>query len=812
MKRSHGYGQTSGHNGANREVWNLDGDAHAWQMREAGGSAWLPARVPGNVALDLIAGGELPPWQHDANFRAFAEAAGKTWIYRLEFTLDELGRDPPIERTWRLVFQGIDTFGDIFLDGERLGTVRNLFRQHHIDLPTGFNPQAVHVVEVQIKPVLAEARAWAERMGVDLATLPKAFDLHERLAARKMQMVFGWDNTPHLLTGGIHGPVFLEAISGPVIEQLSWTVEEIDLDRKMASLCVIAETSGAEGNTYPLTLEIQGQCGDHTYSCFVPVDGTRMECRIPIEGAQFWWPNGMGPASLYETTVKLVGNGRLLDQQNLLIGLRTLELDTSEQAEIEVDYDIPSLHHEVMDGGMLGSWGRIPKPPRRVRPRNFRLLVNGEPVFARGANWQTPDVFPAAVSPEKRTFLLDAAAAAHMNMIRVWGGNAPEPEAFYEEAARRGLLIWQDFYFACGKYPEAEEFLEEVRAEVEELVRRLSRHTAIALWCGDNESDMIDVNRGDDPRANPINKGIIPQALQQYDIQNRPYHPSSPSGGPYPRSDWAGDRRDWGAWYPETHYMHIRQDEARFMSEGGCYAMPALPTFEKYISPENRWPMDNGILRLHTGDLDFTVRRFDRLNADLWNNFQPLRNYQEAVAVSQFAQAWGYKALIEHHRLRRTVCGGLLLWKLNDAWPALDAGLLDYDLQPRLSLDFVREAFRPVAVLTEQNDEHPDQLHVAVVNDTRQPAQGSLRLATLTQSASGAFDLQWNPEAIDVSVEPNSVLHLAPAANPGEGNLLLFELSLGNPSNPQRTLAGSHPATAWAWWRSLPDPSWPPTG
>ena len=802
--------RTSRHNGANRQRWSLDSDACRWQLQETGGSAWLPARVPGNVALDLIAAGELPPWAHDANFRAFEEAAEKAWIYRLEFSLDDPDREPRQRRTWRLVFEGIDTFADIFLDREWMGTVRNMFRQHHIDLPEDFDPKGDHVLEVHIKPVLAEAKAWAEQTGVDLATLPKAFDLHERLAARKMQMVFGWDNTPHLITGGIHGRVSIEAISGPVIDQVSWAVEEMDLNHRSARLRLIAGISGTERSDTLLNLEIQGQCGNHSFFQRFPVTAPGMECRFPIEEAQFWWPNGMGPASLYETSVRLVENSRLLDQQDLLIGLRTLELDTSEQEAIEVDYDLPSRHQEVMDGGMLGSWGRIPKSPRMVRPRNFRLVVNGEPVFARGANWQTPDVFPAAVSPEKRRHLLDAAAAAHMNMIRIWGGSAPEPDAFYDEAAQRGLLVWQDFYFACGKYPEVKAFLDEVRAEVEELVRRLSRHTAIALWCGDNESDMIDVNRGDDPRTNPINKGIIPLALQRHDIQDRPYHPSSPSGGPYPRSDWAGDRRDWGTWYPEKNYIHIRQDEARFMSEGGCYALPALATFEKYITPENRWPMNNGILRLHTGDLDFSERRFDRLNADLWKHFQAPGNYREAVAVSQFAQAWGYKALIEHHRMRKEKCGGLLLWKLNDAWPALDGGLLDYDLQERLALDFVREAFRPVAVVTEQNYDHPDHLNVAVVNDTREPERGSLRMAILSQSSSGVFDIQWNPETSEVSVEPNSIHHLPPIPNPGKGEMLLFELSMTNNSDPHRTLACSHPATAWAWWQSLPSPAWLP--
>lgn len=797
------------YHGDNRQTSILSGyDGGNWRFRRSDSSNWFPAIVPGNVALDLIAHNNLPPWQKDSEFRKFGQVAEKTWIYQLEFIIK--AQENPIypDQQWCLVFEGVDTFADIFLDGELLGQTRNMFRHHRFYLPEAFNPLTTHTIEIHIKPVLAEARKWARRMGVDLEKLPKAFDIHERIIARKMQMVFGWDNTPHLITGGIYGNVYLESVRNPVIKQVGWSVEAIDLKRKTAILKVLIQTTGLQDSANPAKIEIEGGCGHQSLSGILPLTEKTVEYRIPVHEAQFWWPNGMGPANLYETSIKLVAEGKVLDCRDILIGLRTIELDTSQQEIITVDYDLPSLHDEVMDGGMLGAWGRIQKPSRKIKPHNFQLRVNGKPVFIRGANWQTPDVFPAAVSAYKRHHLLQAAALANMNMIRIWGGNASEPDEFYDEAARLGLLVWQDFHFACAKYPEAPEFLEEIRLEVEEIVGRLSRHTSIAIWCGDNESDMIDVNRGDEPSQNPINKRIIPHALKQGDLQRRPYHPSSPSGGPYPRSDWEGDRRDWGAWYPLDNYIHIRQDEARFMSEGGCYAMPGISTFENYISEKNRWPLDNEAVRLHTGDLDFAVRRFDRLNFEMWKHFQAPANYKEAVTISQFAQAWGYKTLIEHHRMRKGDCGGLLLWKLNDAWPALDAGLIDYELCPRLALDFVREAYKPVAVVSGQDLHNPEQLNVALVNDTLEPVQGVLRTASISKSSEGIYLTEWKTESNPVEVEANSIVRLDNEANPESGNLLLFELLLHRGQTHHRAIACSCTRTAWSWWQSLPEAFW----
>jgi beta-mannosidase len=792
----------------NRRSWRLSGTG--WFLGRSGTTKTYPSVVPGNVALDLIAAGELPPWQNDANFRAFRVTSEESWTYRLTFALASDDRPIGQDSQYRFVFEGIDTFAEIHLDGIPLGSTRSMFRRHFFTLPLNFDATIEHTLTVRIDPVLQAARQWADTMGVDLKAVPIAFEVYERLAARKMQMAFGWDNSPDLLTGGIHGHVHVEAIRGPAIENLAWSVESIDVEQKLARLYITVAVAHRGSPIEQLSLKIEGRSESHCFSNITAFDGLECNCRFEIHDAHLWWPNGMGEPHLYKTDVTLLLGESEVDRQRLLIGLRTIVLDTSPQEEIEVDYDIPARNEEAMDGGMLGSWARLPKPLHMVKPRHFRIRINGEPVFVRGANWQTPDIFPAAVTDEKRRSLLSAAAEANMNMVRIWGGSAAEPDSFYNEAARLGLMVWQDFFFACGKYPESDEFLAEVTTEVTDIIARLRNHTAIVIWCGDNESDMIDVNRGLNPRGNPINKRLIPDALQKGDLQARPYHPSSPSGGPYPRSDWEGDRRDWGPWYPDNNYHHIREDEARFMSEGGCYALPSLSTFEKYLQPVNRWPLDAEIVRLHTGDLDFSARRFDQINARCWAQISPPSNYQAAVMISQFAQAWAYKTLIEHHRKRRSVCGGLLLWKLNDAWPAIDSGLLDYDLQPRLAFAFVKEAMKSVALVTEQDAADAGKLNVSIVNDTQTPVQGMIVANYLLPEPGGVFEPANSQKLIPVSVPANSSLGLPTLHQPDPDGVWVLVFSGADTHHTQFAAATRSVKAAYRWWVSFPAHIWPP--
>jgi len=320
-------------------------------------------------------------------------------------------------------------------------------------------------------------------------------------------------------------------------------------------------------------------------------------------------------------------------------------------------------------------------------------------------------------------------------MIRLWGGGVIERDEFYEQCSERGLMVWQDFYYACAIYPKAEAFLKEVRVEARDMIRRLRNHTCLACWCGDNESDMMNHDAGHDVAQDAINKKALPEALRDLDPQKRYYHPSSPSGDDYPRSPWSGDKRNWGGWVPDQNYRFIREEEARFISECGTYALPARETVDQFLPSALQWPFENYTWELHNGSVDRQRRNYFQRMESYWRFFDRPRDLDDAIAISQFGHAWGLKTLIEHCRRRKLPpspsgayeCGGIMLWKLDDAWPCADGGLLDYYLRPRAALDWVRRAFQPLAISMRHDTANPGaDIEVWIVNDLPRAVAGRM--------------------------------------------------------------------------------------
>jgi len=656
----------------------------------------VPAIVPGGILNDLLKAGRIEDPFRDVNFRSMRWTEEKAFHYRATIPR-RVFRGFESDAQSELVFDCLDTFARVTVNGRVVADTMNMFRRHRITLEPGdlTDRDGLEIV-VTIKPVIKAAQQWMEKTGTQTKSLLKAFNVDERPAIRKSQMVFGWDNCPYLVAGGIARDVRLIRRKGTSLGEWSWQVTAIDLVQKTATV----EFSGRVDGLASGRIQIEGTCENVRFDgqANLAADGT-WRCVCAVKGAKFWWPNGMGSPSLYGVRMALLQGETMVDHEPGVIALRTVEVRRTPTQTMVVDYTLPRKPRAEMDGGLLPSWTRLPLPePEVVEVEPFHFFVNGTQVFVRGANMQTPDVVPGRIPDATYDQLTSQAQQANMNMLRLWGGGMIEAESFYSFCAQKGLMVWQDFYFACAQFPRTEAFLSEVKLEAEDMIKRLRNCPAIVCWCGDNESDMIDLGADLNPTENPINKGIIPDALSVWDAQQRYYHVSSPSGGGYPRSEWGGDRRNWGPWYPDGNYEHIRLDRGRFLSEGGAYAFPCAETMNEYFSTENQWPLDREELRLHTGDLDFSVRRFDRVNTHCWSFFEQPTNPQEAIEISQFAQALGMRRLAEHYRWRFPEAGGVLLWKLNDAWPAVDAGLIDYRLRPRSAMNEVGNAFAPVSV------------------------------------------------------------------------------------------------------------------
>jgi beta-mannosidase len=368
----------------------------------------------------------------------------------------------------------------------------------------------------------------------------------------------------------------------------------------------------------------------------------------------------------------------------------------------------------------------------------FRLVLNGVPIFAKGANWVPADSFVGAVPGSKYTHLLERSVAANMNMIRVWGGGIYEPGVFYDECDRLGLLVWQDFMFACGPYPEDDPaFVENVHCEVEEQIMRLRHHACLALWCGNNENQAIhwfnDVAEG---RPTTLEGAkfydeVIPAALAALDPAT-PYWPGSPLGGPTPNSMRAGDVHNWTVWHgiplvpdadpvgdyestPEgVAFSRFAEDKARFVSEFGLQGAPDEGTLARWMAPE-----DIGL-----GRDGFLERIKDLADKASWM-MSPVtglpRDIGEFVDFSQLAQAEGLAFGIEHYRRRKPHCSGALVWQLNDCWPCVSWSLIDYDGVAKPSFYSVARAFAPVMASFKLDG---DTAELWIVNDTLEPVCG----------------------------------------------------------------------------------------
>jgi len=702
----------------------------------------IPARVPGCVLDDLERAGLAPDPFYGENFRACAWAGEWTFWYRTEFCLAELGLAGKACERVSLQFDGIDTYGEIFLNGRSIGRVANQFRRHLLEVESHLRVEGKNELIVRIDPVKAGFRQWCGEVKPDAAGVTALFD-DDRPWIRKAQMTFGWDNCPYLVAGGITLPIWLEVASGPALSEIGWAVSQVDVEARTAVLVLRGEVCHA-GNGG--TIQVVGRCGDHVFQAghSLSQEGP-WEVSIAIEQARLWWPNGHGQPALYEVEIVFRQESGGEDRSALRIGLRKIEVITEPVRRQIVDYRIGRRDpgkKATMDGGNVGPWERQPlDEPVEVEIRPFGFEVNGRRIFVKGLDWQAPDVLVGRITDEKLRRIVDAARDAHCNMLRAWGGGAVEREAFYERCDEAGILLWQDFFFACAIYPRDPRFLAETQIEAADIVRRLRCHTCVAAWCGDNESDMIEHDLGRDPALNPINKRILLDAVRAHDPQQRYYHPSSPSGGPYPRSDFGGDKRNWGSRFPHRNYWHIRQEEARFISESGSKALPSLATIRRSIPEGRQWPMDNLTWKLHAGDLDLRVRGDYRNEGPCTAFFKTPGNLEEAVIVSQFAQAWGMKLLIEQCRRRKGECGGILIWKTADQWPAYDHGVFDYFGHPRIYAAWIKEAFRPVApsITQDRGDPAGANLELWLSNDHPHAVAGELRFAALQIAPDGSI-------------------------------------------------------------------------
>jgi beta-mannosidase len=670
----------------------------AWQFRQAGSEEWMAARVPGGVHTDLLAAGRIPdPFVAD-NEKRVQWVAESDWEYRRSFTCaPELLAEGHVF----LVCDGLDTLATVTLNGQELGRTENMFRQYRWDVKALLRaPGAANELHITFRSPL---RVMAEKQA--LRPLPgPSHAIPGGPYLRKAPCQFGWDWGPQLLPIGIWKDIRLEGYTSARLEDVHLRQGHAgnEVSVPLGGCALEARVRVERWGEAPLAARLRvsapdGQVMEQT----VPVAaGGEATLRLPVGRPQLWWPAGYGEQPLYQVEVSLhegdsPGAGAL-DLRTYRMGLRTIELRQEED-----------------------EWGR-----------SFAFVVNGVPIFAKGSNWIPADSFPTRITDEQLERLIRSAAETHQNMLRVWGGGFYEEERFYDLCDRYGILVWQDFIFACNMYPlNDDQFLENVRQEVIQNVRRLRHRASLALWCGNNEIEWLwdrwGWHRPEFEDMEVAYDAFFHHTLPAWCAAEDPDHaywPSSPSSNvPFvdPNGQAQGDAHYWDVWHGRQPFTAYRDQYPRFMSEFGFQALPPLATISTYAD-EADWNMTSYIMEHHQKNASGN----GLMVAQMTDTFRLPKDFPALVYLSLVLQAEGIRYGVEHWRRHMGRVAGTLYWQLNDCWPVASWSSLDYFGRWKALHYATRRFYAPLMLSTE---DRPPQQIVHVTSDLRQPWEGTLR-------------------------------------------------------------------------------------
>ena len=653
-------------------------------LTPGGDADWLPAVLPGGVHESLLAAGRIAHPYFGDHEQSVRWVEDQLWWYRASFPGD-IGPD---ERAV-LVLEGLDTVAEVRLNGHLIGTHKNQHRPFECDVTDRLQP--VNELLLKISPPLdglltqeegdaAAARSIAAteavRPGVEPLPREQLILSAQRGRLRKASLSWGWDFAPRVASVGLTGGASLRRTKVAEVVAVGFTT--VSLQPDSATVSVRVEINCFAGT--PEEVRIRLTAPDGSVASSSAAGAAVVEQQLVVRDPQLWWTHDLGGQPLYDLTVELVRDGSVVDVQSRRVGIRTIELDRSPDA---------------LGGG-----------------RFFRFILNGVPLFARGANWVPASMMVGSIPAQKYRSLVQLARDAEMTMIRMWGGGIYEPAAWFDACDELGVLVWQDFMFAGAEYVTLPELVAEVELEAAYQVRRLGHHASLALWCGENEVAAIRQLGGLSIEPGEwgwrIFNELLPAAVSEH----------APGAHYWPGSPWAettdeiingvtdGDRHAWEVWHglaigadgpsefanrgEAVHFHRYGYDTGKFISEFGIHASPEVSTLERWTSP---------------GSLALRSPAFDQRNKDTpkdkgWALMEhetgaPV-DLQSYVDFSMACQAEGLKYGIEHYRRRQPHCSGTLVWQLNDAWPGFSWSVIDYDLVPKAAYWFLQRVYRPV--------------------------------------------------------------------------------------------------------------------
>ncbi len=654
----------------------------------------IDADVPGNFELDLMREGIIADLFMGKNVLAARNLENLHLWYATEFDVTDS------DGKWFFGFEGIDTFSEIYLNGEKIAYTDNMLISHEIEaagLCDGKNELVVHIL-----PTVIQARK--NIMGAS-SYVYQAYNA-DSLCIRKAPYMFGWDIMPRIVSGGIWRSVSLYRKNENRIEDIY--LSTVKADEQYASLYFYYRTAISQDFSDGYYIKIRGVCKERVFEQKIQLWHTEGACNLTVENPYLWWPKGMGAPELYTVQVELCRDGEICDSETLNFGIRTVNLEMT----------------DFIDDDGNGE---------------FCFYVNGQKMFVRGTNWVPLDAFPSR-SKSRLNTALELLDATNCNMVRCWGGNAYEDHDFFDFCDSHGIAVWQDFAMGCAAYPQNEDFARSIKAEAESIVCKLRNHTSIFLWAGDNEGDeaiQYWTAISQNPNNNILTRKVLPEVIRSNDFL-RVYLPSSPycSARAYKEEKPIPEKHLWG---PRRYFKDKYYSEAvcRFVSETGYHGCPHPDSIKQFISSDKLWPWsDNDEWLTHATCMQPYVGapysyRIELMANQVCDLFGEKKGALEDFwMASQITQAEAVKYFIEKFRLSKwEKHTGIIWWNLLDGWPQFSDAVVDYYYRKKIGYEVIVNSQHPVALMFREPEN--GILKLAATNDSLEDVSLTYRVYNL---------------------------------------------------------------------------------
>ncbi len=714
-----------------RQVVQLDSGWEFRQLTDASSSAatWRPAQVPGDVHLDLLRNKLIPDPFYRDNEAKLQWIEDASWEYR---TTVQAAPALLAHKNVELVFEGLDAYADVYLNDKLVLTADNMFREWRVNAKQYLQSGANQLRIVFPSPIQAAAKVAASDKWRELT------HTEEKTYIRKAAYEYGWDWGPRFVTSGVWRPAKVEAWNDARISNLH--IAQRDVTAKVAHLTAQVEITAASDVSGKLTLDYshKGKKAETSLDVDLHPGINHFDIPLPIENPELWYPVGYGGQPRYEFNVQLKVGKVLEDQGSVRTGLRSIVLRRD-----------------------LDQWGR-----------SFEFIINGIPVFGKGADVIPFDSFPNRVTTAQYRRILESARDANMNMIRHWGGGYYETDEFYDMCDELGIMVWQDFMFGNDWQPGTYAWKQNIEKEAEYQVRRLRDHPSIIILCGNNETEEAFHWKDRDLLSAParmqmwqdyvsVFSGILARTANRL-IPETPYWPSSPSSD-YEETSPAfqsGDYHDWSVWHGRVPFSEYEKHHPRFMTEYGFQSFPEMATVEAFTLPEDRTSIFTAVMLAHQKNNEGNSIIHDYM----LKYYSEPKDFGSFLYASQVLQAEGIKIGAEHLRRERPRSMGSIFWQLNDCWPVASWSSIDYYGRWKALQYYARRFYAPLLVSPHLED---GSFNIYVVSDKTAPTSAQLRVRLMTLAGATVSD---KTETIQIPELSSKIYSQRPLAEFANGN------------------------------------------